>query len=89
MQRFPKWKQLGLRMKTENLDFLAAVRLLKENGGYIYRPCFRDEWYIALDCAYGSIECCCYIYESGRLSDFYLLRPEHVLENDWVHVNDD
>ena len=72
-------------MKTENLDFLAAVRLLKENGGYIYRPCFENGCRIILDCAHGSITCC--IYDIGGCNS--ILRAEDVLENDWEHVNDD
>lgn len=72
-------------MKTENLDFLAAVRLLKEKGGYIKRPCFGNGYRIILDYAHESITCC--IYDIGGCNT--ILRAEDVLENDWEHVCED
>ena len=71
--------------KTENLDFVSAVRLLEEKGSYIKRPCFRDGCLIILDCAHESITCC--IYDIGGCNS--ILRAEDVLGNDWEHVCED
>ena len=71
--------------KTENLDFLAAVRLLKDKGGYIKLPEWLDEYIVF----YGVIEheklvCMFRDVVVRDVADFWnLLTAQNILRTDW------
>lgn len=68
-------------MKTEHLDFLAAVRLLVKKGGYIRRAGWDNKYRIALDVNMTLL--CGYAQRGGFWG---MLTAENILASDWEHV---